>query len=328
MPETEGDLPANAMEEIIERAQSLIQSAASSPQAKDAYKWELGSLIAEMQDLVKAARDSILDSQVPATPNATNAVREIVNQYKAFLLDAKESKHQRDVLVDYAALARLFPPGDLVRSLSHSHARALARVKSTGDRTDLAEKATRLSWSVARLQSEINTAGKRSQHKTDTKGSPLGEWAKTQNSTWICAESQNPITNRQTMLELHLQPESMLDAALKRGSKRGGAARKKPNGEEPEAPRVLRFENELTLFKWLAVRLDPADLKAAGLMPLPKSTGNPVSQITENNQITEKRTARIIMLLPSKKPLTDASSAGEVLAEEPTGDSPTGQGED
>ena len=160
MQRAESDSPANAMQALLERARPLVADNEAPHRVKDAAKWELGALIAQMQDLVKRARESVLPSEVHATPDAAEAARKIAEQYNAFLPDAKQHKHQRGVLVDYAAVARLFPEQDRVRTeLSHSHARALSRVKTPEVRKAWAEQAVALGWSVARLQSEINAAG-------------------------------------------------------------------------------------------------------------------------------------------------------------------------
>ena len=307
------------MEAILARAQAL--TASSRPATEDSWKWTLGDTIAQMQDLVKRARESVLPSQVLATPDAAEAARKIAEQYNAFFPDAKEHKHRRSVLVDYAAVAGEFPPGDPVRTeLSHSHARALARVKAPEARAVLAEQAIRSGWSVARLQGEINTAGRPAVEDTSTEDGLVGKWAKTQNSTWVCAETGKDITRREFMVELRIQPESTLDAKTdakrergkKPGEKRGAAAKKGRNGAPPDAPRVLRFESASALHAWLGVRLEAAG-PALNLGPSGKPDG------------------RVIVSPALKKPLTAKSwtgseLSGEALMEQPTGEHPDEEG--
>ena len=312
------------METILAQARAL--DAGTHRAADDSWKWAMGDTIAQMQELVKHARKHTTDPEVRATPDAKTAARRIADLYDDFLPDSKQSKHRRGVLVDFAAVANQFPSGDPVRTgLTHSHARALARVKSPKARADLTDQALRLRWSVARLQGEINTAGRSPAGDTRTEDGPPAKWTKTQNSTWVCAQTKRPITNREAMVELHVQPESKLDVAVGRRTKRGGAAKKKSNGEEPNSPRVLRFESKLALATWIVAHLDLAELEAAGLAPLP----GPMQK--RASQITEKRASQVIVWPKFTKPLigeppVDALFAGEAPREELVCEHPAGEG--
>ena len=317
MPRTESDPPADAMQALLERARPLVADNEAPHRVKDASKWELGALIAQMQDLVKYARESVLPSEVHATPDAAEAARKIAEQYSLFLPDAKQHKHQRGVLVDYAAVARLFPEQNRVRTeLSHSHARALARVKAPGARAALAEQAILLGWSVARLQAEINTAGLPPVKDAGTEDGPVGEWAKTQNSTWVCAQTGKYITDREPMVELRVQPEATLDAKRERGkkpgNKRGAAARKGRNDEIPDAPRVLRFESASALYLWLEARLE-----AAGPVPNLGHSGKPAGRVIVSPTLKKPLTA---------KSCTGGALSGEALTEQATGEHPAEEG--
>jgi len=313
LPRTESDSSADAMQALLERARSLVAGNEAPHRMKDASKWELGALIAQMQDLVKHLRESVLPSQVHATRGAAESARKIAEQYNAFLPDAKEHRHRRGVLVDYAAVAREFPPGDPVRTeLSHSHARALARVKAPAARADWTARAIEAGWSVGRLQAEINAAGQPRTTDVDDENGPAGGWAKTQNSTWVCAQTGNNIADRRSMVELRIQPESTLDAKMERREKRGAAAKKGRDGEPRDAPRVLRFESASALYNWLGACPEAAD-PAPNIGPLGKPTD------------------RVIVSPALKKPLTAKSWTrgalpGETLTEQLKGEYPTEEG--
>ena len=316
------------MESILVRAQAL-KVGGHSALGKDVWKFAMGDAIAQMQALVKHAQESVLRPAVHTTVEAKEAARKCRDQYKAFMPDVKQHKHQRDVLVDYAAVARLFPPANPVRTeLSHSHARALARVKVPEARAALTGEAIRFGWSVARLQAEINTAGQQSvdnksggentgsAEKLGTQNEAPRDWAKTQNSTWFCAQTGNPITNRKAMVELHIQPESTLDAALACGSKRGGAAKKKPNGEQPDPPRVLRFESASALLTWLGARLAPAILEAAVPAADIRLSAEPANRIIVSPILKKSRTAKAAT---GGVKNTKALTGGVMISEAPTG---------
>ena len=305
------------METLLAQAQALTVNGRQA-MGNDPWKWAMGDTIAQMQALVKRTQERVLEPAVHTTLEVKAAARKCRDQYKAFLPDAKQHKHQRDVLVDYAAVAGKFPPASPVRTeLSHSHARALARVKVPEARATLTEQAIRLGWSVARIQAEINAAGRVPADCTDSKDRTPGGWARTQNSTWVCAQTGRSITNRETMVELHIQPESTLDAILKRETKRGGAAKKKRNGEPPDAPRILRFATALDLLTWLAACQDATELKAVGQPPV---TGLP-----------EKKGGQVIVWPGFKKSLTETflendMTVPEAVAEKPMNKSRTGEG--
>ena len=114
------------------------------------------------------------------------------------------------------------------------------------------------------------------------------------------------------MVELRIQPESTLDAKMKRGHKRGAAAKKGRNGEIRDAPRVLRFESASALYVWLGDRLE-----TAGPAPTLGPSGKPGG--------------RVIVSPALKKPLaakswTGGALSGEALTEQPTGEHPAEEG--
>lgn len=178
------------MEALVRGAEQLIADSATTNSAKDTHKWDLGALIAEMKDLVEFARKDVLNPGVRATPGAKEAARACVKHYKNFLANQETP---RDTLVDYAVISKLFTLTDPIRTkLTFSHARALSRVKTPEVRNAWAEQAIASGWSVARLQSEINAAGRSVTESSwresgFPKSGPPKEWSPTQNSTWVCA---------------------------------------------------------------------------------------------------------------------------------------------
>lgn len=311
MSELEHDAWEGEMGVILARAKDLVEG--SRPAAGDSWKWAMGDTIAQMQDLVKRARESVLSSEVHATPEAAEAARKIAEQYNAFLPDAKLHKHRRGVLVDYAAVAGEFPQGDPVRTeLSHSHARALARVKAPEARAALAEQAIRSGWSVARLQAEVSAAARPPKATTDSEEGSSGEEPKAQDSTWRCAQTGQAIADREAMVELRVQPSSSLGVRIKRGPKRGGAAKMDRNGKLPASPCVLRFESALALLTWLGASLEAA-VPAHNLGP----SGKPTSQVIVAPELKKSRTA---------KSATGGAVASEALTEQPAGEHPAEEG--
>lgn len=326
------------METLLKRARLLIADNEARVQVKgaplrvkgaykDAYKWEIGDLIVQMQDLVKVAHESVLHSAVRVTPDTKAAASKIVKLYNEFLPDAKQHKHERGTMVDYAAVARLFSAGNRVRTeLTFSHVRALSRVKAPEARAALTEQAIRLGWSVARLQAEINTAGRSPVEGTGTAevtviaDGTAREWTKTQNSTWFCAQTKHPITNRAAMVELHIHPESTLDLALERQKKRGAAAKTKHNGAEPY--RVLRFESASALLTWLGASLNPANLDAAVSAPIPGPLAKVASRIivspklNKSHELNKSRAAKSATGGALASEALSVMTVGEDLAKE------------
>lgn len=256
------------LEVLVSNAHRVIADSAKSDLSKDAYKWKLGALIAEIKDVADFARERVLDPAIRVMPGAKEEARECMERFKAFITSQDTP---RDTLVDYAAVSKMFPPGDLTRTeLSFSHARAISRVKVPQARQAWTQRAIEGGWSVARLQAEINVAGRPIVDSCGRGGGTFEEQSPTPNSTWVCAQTGKHITDRASMVELRVQPESTLDATLdekidrgkNRGEKRGGAAKKKRNGELRDAPRILRFGTALDLLDWLAARQDAGDLKA------------------------------------------------------------------
>ena len=267
------------MQELVRRVHQLDAESPATGRERDHQKWAMGDVIAEMKALVEAAQAEALRPAWPVTFDAKEVARFYAQQYKEVFTGLSIL---RDTAVDYAALAKMFPPNDRMRTcgLTFSHARAISRVKPAAKQIEWMDRAIGGGWSVAWLQKEINAAQPSVRVQPEvpdaattvnlatpvsTAHLPQASKQRISQHTFYCSQTDRPLTDLKSMIEIRvhpesplIHPESPLNANISK-PRRGGAAKRDRTERLPESSRVFRFENPAALMAWIAARGVPLE---------------------------------------------------------------------